>query len=87
MFFSTWKLKCSADSRELPTRIRVKASIEDLQIFSNEVLTATSLIQKKDIRLTIYLYKSIIKAVLTFTVKPEMASLLYETQLESFLKL
>lgn len=46
MFFSTWKLKCSADSRELPTRISVKASIEGLQIFSNEILTTTSLIQE-----------------------------------------
>lgn len=47
MFFSTWELKCSADSGELPTRTSVKASMEDLQIFRKEILTSTVLIKDK----------------------------------------
>lgn len=47
MFFSTWKLKCSADSRELPTRVSVKASTEELQILGSKILTATSHGQEK----------------------------------------
>lgn len=47
MLFSTWKLKCSADSRDFPNTTNVKASVEDSQTFRNEILTAASLIQEK----------------------------------------
>lgn len=76
MFFSTWKLKCSADSGELPTRTSVEASMEDLQIFSKEILTATSLIKDK-LHETKYTFRGPLLKPHWLVQIAEMASLYY----------
>lgn len=77
MFFSTWKLKCSADSRELPTRTSVKASIEDFQIFRKDILTATTLIKDKLHRTKCTFRGPLLKLYWLLQI-PEMASLYYK---------